>query len=53
VNDHRFSLTQGGGNAEEFNELIRGPKITRHVTRRKGKWKSERCMGRYLEKMKK
>jgi hypothetical protein len=52
VNDHRFSLTKGEGNAEEFNELIRGTKITRHVTRQKGKRKSERCIGRYLEKMK-
>jgi hypothetical protein len=52
VNDHSFSLTKEERNAEEFNDLIRGTKITRHVTKRKGKWKSERCMGRYLEKMK-
>jgi len=53
VNDHSFSLTKvEERNAEEFNELIRGTKITRRVTKRKGKWKSERCMGRYLDKMK-
>jgi len=53
VIDHSFSLTKGEErNAEEFNELIRGTKITRHVTKRKGKWKSERCMDRYLERMK-
>jgi hypothetical protein len=46
---HTVSLIQGERNAEGFNELIRGIKITRHVTKRKGKWKSGRCMGRYLE----
>jgi hypothetical protein len=41
---------KGGKNAEEFNELMQSIKITRYVTKRKGKWKSERCMGRYLER---